>query len=338
MHGDPLARAVAASLGQVVLSAVLVLWLARHAERLVPASSIQLRPPALVKLGRWRWPLALLVGAMVVVLTAVPVGGLLWRAGLGGSPPAWSWHALAQQMVHTGAADGGKVIVSLAVACLAGIFCASLALTACWLARESLWFRVLLFVLMATAWAMPGPVVGLGLKRLFRAVLDLTGWPTPLASVLWHGPSYVPLVWIYLLRFLPLAVAFLWPLVRLIPRELFETGRLEGAGPVQELARIVIPMLWPASLRAALGVAVLSLGEVSAGKLVSTPGAESYAEMVFTQMHYGVTAGLAGQCLLLLAVVLVGAMMMTIARRATKGTKMPVACAAGYGPNHPFIS
>src|SRR5207245_646540 len=119
-----------------------------------------------------------------------------------------------------------------------------------------------------------------------------------------------PLIWVYIVRFLPLAVAFLWPLVRLLPRELLEAGRLEGAGPAQELVRIVTPLLWPACLRAALGVAVLSLGEVSAGKLVSTPGAESYAELVFTQMHYGVTADLAGQCLLLLAVVLAGALVL----------------------------
>ncbi len=313
-QGDPLARAVAASLGQVLFSVLLVLLLARYAERLVPASGIQLQPPALVKLEHWRRPLAFVFGGIVVFLLAVPVGALLWRAGLTGARPVWSWHALAQQMARTAAADGMNVLVSLGVAGLAGASCAGLALTACWLARESAWFRVLLLILVAMAWAMPGPVIGLGFKRLFRTLLDLTDWPGPLASVLWHGPSYVPLVWVYLVRFLPLAVAFLWPLVRLVPRELFEMGRLEGAGPARELFSIVTPLLRPAGLRAALGVAVLSLGEVSAGKLVSTPGAESFAEMVFTQMHYGVTAGLAAQCLLLLGVVMIGAMVVSFGR------------------------
>jgi ABC-type Fe3+ transport system permease subunit len=162
-------------------------------------------------------------------------------------------------------------------------------------------------------------------------LLDMSGWPVPVASVLWHGPSYLPLILVYIVRFLPLAIAFLWPLVRLLPRELFEAGRLEGAGPAQELFRIVTPLLWPASLRAALGVAVLSLGEVSAGKLVSTPGAESYAELVFTQMHYGVTADLAGQCLLLLAVVLAGALALrTISRSRVRQER--------GASHHPFIS
>ncbi len=165
----------------------------------------------------------------------------------------------------------------------------------------------MLLILLAMAWATPGPVVGLGLKRLFQALLDATGWPAPLAFVLWYGPSYLPLVWVYVVRFLPVATAFLWPLARLMPQELFEAGRLDGAGPGQELLRIVTPSLVPACLRAAMVVTVLCLGEISAGKLVSTPGAESYAEMVFSQMHYGVTADLAARCLLLLAVVLAGA-------------------------------
>ena len=54
---------------------------------------------------------------------------------------------------------------------------------------------------------------------------------------------------------------------------------------------------------AAVAVAVLSLGEVSAGKLVSTPGMPSFAETVWVQMHYGVTNNLAASCLLLLATV-----------------------------------
>ena len=58
--------------------------------------------------------------------------------------------------------------------------------------------------------------------------------------------------------------------------------------------------------RAALAVAVLSLGELSAGKLVATPGMPSYATDIFTQMHYGVTNELAARCVLLLILVAAG--------------------------------
>jgi ABC-type Fe3+ transport system permease subunit len=67
-----------------------------------------------------------------------------------------------------------------------------------------------------------------------------------------------------------------------------------------------------AALRASLAVSVLSLGELSAGKLVSTPGWPSYAEMLFTQMHYGVTNDLAARCLLLLLAVGIGGLLVLI--------------------------
>jgi ABC-type spermidine/putrescine transport system permease subunit II len=57
---------------------------------------------------------------------------------------------------------------------------------------------------------------------------------------------------------------------------------------------------------------VLSLGEISAGKLVSTPNWPTYAEMVFTQMHYGVTNDLAARCLLLLIAAGVGGLLVLI--------------------------
>src|SRR5262249_35852880 len=56
--------------------------------------------------------------------------------------------------------------------------------------------------------------------------------------------------------------------------------------------------------RAGVAVAVLALGELSAGKLVETPGSETFAHAVFVQMHYGVTNDLAALCLVLLLVVL----------------------------------
>ena len=50
-------------------------------------------------------------------------------------------------------------------------------------------------------------------------------------------------------------------------------------------------------------IAALALGELSASKLVSTPGAPSFAEELFAQMHYGFTSDLAARCLVLLGMV-----------------------------------
>src|SRR5262249_2502382 len=125
--------------------------------------------------------------------------------------------------------------------------------------------------------------------------------------------------WAHLVRFFPCAVAVLWPVVRLTPRELREAAWAEGAGPGRELLRVVAPLTAAAQLRAVLAVAGLAPGGPSAGKRGSTPGAPSFAEAVFAQMHYGVTAGLAAQCLLLLAPVAVGALLLAWAGRRSAG-------------------
>jgi ABC-type spermidine/putrescine transport system permease subunit II len=104
-------------------------------------------------------------------------------------------------------------------------------------------------------------------------------------------------------------VAVLWPVVRLIPGELHEAARVDGARPGQDLRYLVLPLALPAGLVAGLAVTALSLGELSAGKLVETPGSQPFAHEVFSLMHYGVTNDLAAFCLVFLAAVtLVGSL------------------------------
>jgi ABC-type Fe3+ transport system permease subunit len=126
----------------------------------------------------------------------------------------------------------------------------------------------------------------------------------------------VPLLWADLLRFFPFALALLWPAVREVPPELREAARVDGAGPLAEFWLVVRPLTAAAFWRTVLAVGVLSLGELSAGKLVSTPGMPSFAETIFTKMHYGVTNDLAASCLLLLVFVTAGAALLSAPRRA----------------------
>jgi len=180
--------------------------------------------------------------------------------------------------------------------------------------RDRPGWRTAVLALLAFCWAAPGPVVGLGLKALIGAVIELphTSW---LARALYYGPSPLPVVWVHLVRFFPCAVAVTWPVVRLLPRELPEAAALDGAGPLGTLRLVTLPLTLPALLRAALAVGVLSLGELSAGKLVSTPNLPTFAEALFDQMHYGVTNDLAVRCLLLLAVAGAGAALLTVPGR-----------------------
>jgi iron(III) transport system permease protein len=230
------------------------------------------------------------------------MGSLVWRAGMQGAPHVWSaattWHSLLMRA----RTDGDSLVRSLNLAAGSGAVCAALALVACWAAIGARWFRNAVLILMALAWATPGPVVGLGLKDTILGLLKLLDTlhaPRVLDVALWDGPSPLPLLWVNTIRFFPYAVAVLWPVVRLTPPELRDAARVDGASPAAEFLFVTVPLYAAAALGAAAGVAVLSLGEISAGKLVSTPGWDSFAEVVWAQMHYGVTNEVAAYCLLL---------------------------------------
>jgi iron(III) transport system permease protein len=309
------ARAVAVSVPAIICTWVLIVWIARRWERSLPPLRTLAAPICLFRLGQARWPLAGVVFSLVGMLAGVPLVSLVWKAGLHGSPEAWSVLAAWHQLVLVFKVHGPMVAESLVLAGAVGACAAGAALVSCWLAREARWFHALVLSLAALAWALPGPVIGIGLKETIEilmrgeervaSALGRTG-TGPLQALLYAGPSLAPVFWVCLLRFFPFAVAVQWPVVRLLPAELRDAARVDGAGPVQEFCRLVVPLTAAVWVRAALAVAILSLGELSAGKLVETPGAQTFAHEVFNQMHYSVTNNVAALCLVLLVLVVLG--------------------------------
>jgi iron(III) transport system permease protein len=298
-------RAVAVSLPAVVLAWAVVLAVTRRWQQTLPPLETINRAPRLFSLGRARWPCCLGICLAGAVLLGVPLASLLWKMGLAGSPPGWSAAAAWSHWSGAFRARGGMVVQSVLLAAGSGVVAAVLALLACWLALGSRVFAAAIVSLMALIWAMPGPILGFGLKETIERLLDLPH-PNAAAVALYYGPSPLPAIWAQVVRFFPAAVALIWPTVRLLPQELRDAARVEGLSPVQELRCVVLPLALPASIWAGFAVMVLSLGELSAGKLVATPGSRTFAQEVFDQMHYGVTNDLAALCLVLLLVVLAG--------------------------------
>ena len=141
---------------------------------------------------------------------------------------------------------------------------------------------------------LSGPLIGLGLKQTIALLVD---WipAYPVAVALYYGPSPLPALWAQTLRFFPCAVVMLWPVMRLLPPELHEAAQVDGARPRQELWYFILPLMAAVCLRAGRRSRCDSrLGELGAGKLVATPGSQTFAHEVFTQMHYGVTNDFGG--------------------------------------------
>jgi iron(III) transport system permease protein len=309
-----LAHAVAVSFPAVILTWGLMMWATRRWERTLPPLDGLWVEPRLFGLGRMRSPCLVVALGTVALLVGVPLASLIWKMGLGGNPQHWSAQVALTHLANIFRTSGWMVVKSCFFAALCGVLTAGLGLLISWLAVGSRWFRESLLGLMAMVWALSAPLIGIGLKQTIALIMDwIPAYPVGVA--LYYGPSPLPSLWAHCLRFLPCAVAVLWPVVRLLPRELFEAARVDGASPRQELWYLVLPLTASACLRAGLAVAILSLGELGAGKLVATPGSQTFAHEVFMRMHYGVTNDLAALCLVLLAIVVAGTALFAIVVR-----------------------
>jgi ABC-type Fe3+ transport system permease subunit len=314
-----IAGSVAVAIPAIILTWLIVGGAAYRLERNLPTLETISRPPVRFALGKLRWLWFFVALLAVIVLVGVPVGSLVWKMGLAGSPPQWSGDAAWSYFSKALQANGDMVVKSLVIAATTGSLTAALALFVSWLALEAHWFRIAIVLFLTAAWALPGPVTGLGLKTAIAGLLDWIGSdpasPDLAARALWYGPSPVPVMWVDFIRFFPFALAMLWPVVRLIPRELRESARLDGARPGQEFRYLILPLSRQALLLTAFAVMVLSLGELSAGKLVETPGWRTLAHVIFDRMHYGVGNDLAAICLVLLGMICLAAIPVAIMGR-----------------------
>jgi iron(III) transport system permease protein len=301
---------VAIAIPVMGLTWLLVAFAAGRLGRQLPPLENLSKTPLQFHLGISRRPCFIGVVVLTAVLIGVPVASLIWKTGLAGSPPNWTFATFEHYLLKTIHAHGRILFRSLRAAAVAGFLTSFLAVVTSWLATESRKLQWACLSLLATAWALPGPIIGFGLKDTIEWLLDIIGASSPVGDLasraLWQGPSPMPILWIYLIRFFPFALAMLWPVVRFMPREYLESARLDGARPGQELRHIILPLTAAAFLLTALAVMVLSLGEISASRLVETPGWDTLVQVIFDRMHYGVGNDLAALCLLLLIVVLLG--------------------------------
>lgn len=307
---DALARAIALSIPLTLLATLLIAWQLPRWQRTSPPLALAPDRLRVFRLGGWRWPVLFMMSGLIMLLLGIPVSSLIWRTGQVPPGDSWSIQTAVGQMARAFEVQSLRLLESLAWAAAAGFVSATLALFGCWIARDRIGILAGMAFLLILVWTTSGPVMGLGLKEAINQLMDfeeqLLGRRFDFArSLLYDGPSPVPVIWATAIRFLPYAAALMWPVVRLIPRELFETARTDGASACQELRHVVWPLAWPAYMRALLAVTALSLGELSASKLVETPAGQTFAHEIFTQMHYGVTNHLAAMCLWLLILVAV---------------------------------
>jgi len=249
--------------------------------------------------GSVNWVATAIVAATVSVLLLIPIGNLIYQAGIevvdsDGGERLRSWSAskmlrlvadsprkYRQEIAYTAILSQTSVLLSLVMATLLA-----------WWARGKTWRQGLAALLATFCFVIPGPFIGLGLIRLLLFNRDVS----PFLAWLYDDTLFVPTV-AMTIRCFPFVYLIVWYGVSTISKAVTDAAAVDGAGNLQTLWNVVLPTLWPSLLCAGLVGLAVGIGELSASKLVMPPGVTTIATQIFYLIHYGADDQLAGFCL-----------------------------------------
>jgi iron(III) transport system permease protein len=261
-------RTEAAALGTVLVVVMLVLFAVyarvRGARALHRTSPGTQRPPAPVRLGRWRWPALAFCGGVVGITLVLPVGVLIY----------WATRDLSSGL-DAGAIAANAANSLLAASCAA----AAAALAAIVVAILSVRFpgyatRAIERVGYA-GYALPGIVVALAL------VFFGTRVALPLYQTL------AMLVFALSIHYLPLAVGPVSGALLQVPPRLEEAARGLGRSPLEVFRTITRPLVTSGVLAGAALVFLHAMKELPATLLLAPIGFDTLATDIFRQTTTG---------------------------------------------------
>lgn len=221
-----------------------------------------------VALGPWRWPVALLMGAYIVLFVLVPIGALFLRSTVSVlSPLVPFWRYFSMTAIHDAMLPEkvrsltNTLLVSLIGAGIGTIFVALIAVI---VRRSEFRFRGMLEYIALFPRAVPGLVAGMG---IFYAMTIIPAFGL-LRDTIWV------LIVAFIIRFIPLAFGTLSASLMQIGRELDNSARVVGADWWRTTRSIVLPLMKPAMLSSYTLLFVYFLKEYSSVVFLFTPGNE----------------------------------------------------------------
>jgi iron(III) transport system permease protein len=237
------------------------------------------RPPERVALGRWRWPAFAFCGGIVGLFLLIPVAVLVYwsvRAGSLGTPLDLAWRPALNSFLASGIAAGFAVLAVLPVALL-------------WQRYPAAWTRAL-ERLSYSANALPGIVIALALVFF---------------GARYAGPLYQSLallVFAYVVRFFPQALAGVGSALQAVSPRLEEAARGLGLGPWRALAVVTLPLVRSGLGAGAALVFLSAMKELPATLLLRPIGFDTLATEVWKFTQLGAYSRAAPAALLLLVV------------------------------------
>lgn len=196
--------------------------------------------PALIDLGRWRWPMFALVALIVALLVVVPIfsvvaGSFMTRFGFFAIAQPWTIANWQRTLGSTAFLRSlGNTLVIAGSAAVAGPLL--FALVGYVVVRaKGVWGRGLLDAILWVPSVIPGALAGLGLLWMFLG--------TPLFTPL-YGTIFV-LIIASVMGSVTLSTQIMKSAFLQLGPELEEGSRMSGAGWLGTYVRIVVPLIAP---------------------------------------------------------------------------------------------
>jgi iron(III) transport system permease protein len=285
----PPAFGVASALGLTLLAiCVLAVFFyrraTRHAESFATITGKGYRPTR-VKLGRWRWPVALALGTMFALALGLPLLTLVWQSFFRNlAQPFFSSAALATldnyDFILRYPIFLAAVKTSVLLAAMAATIVAGLTFVMAWIAQRSLpRYGFILDALAFAPIAIPGVIVGAGILVAYLML------PIPIYNTIWI------LLVAYVTLYLPYGMRFASSGITQIHRELEEMASVSGASLGQTFGRIMLPLLAPVLLAGWIYVFVLAVRELGASIFLVGPGTHVLGTISLTMWEEGGSYG-----------------------------------------------
>jgi len=265
----------------VALTAVLLVLESRYARRarMLVSGRGTAQPARPVALGRWRWPALAFCSLVLGLFLVLPVGVLVYwavRVPALGARVDLPWSEVGNSLFGSALAAAVAVVAVLPIAVLAQRY-------------SSRWTRAL-ERLSFTGNALPGIVIALSLVFFAARYGGRIYQTLPL------------LVFAYVVRFLPQALAATGAALRGVSPRVEEAARGLGRRPAAVLLTVTVPLVRPGILAGAALVFLSAMKELPATLLLRPIGFDTLATEIWSATTVGAYSEAAPAALLLIAV------------------------------------
>lgn len=273
--------------------------------------------PAEIDLGRWRLPVEAGAWLYLSATLLLPLSALFATSLVKGFGQQLGWDTLtltnyANALFHHASirdAFATSLLLTVTAVLLLSVISLVLAYFISW--KKSPLVR-LIQMAAELSYVLPGIVLGVAMILYFLRPLPLLGFSI-------YGTIWIILA-AYLSNFLALALRPLLGGFSQIDRSLEDAARVAGAGFVQRMRDIILPMLAPAVIAGGIIVFMSALNEIQVSILLVSSSARTIGPMiVFLEEGGSSTLAAAVGCLMILIVLALMGIASLFANRLPKG-------------------